>query len=248
MRETKTALIIGATSIIAQEAAKIYAEKGWSLILAGRDVEEMKIIGRDLQIRYGGFCRVVAFDAENKASAARAARAVLAKGCPDVVLFFHGIIGDGAEDALNEAGLRKVNDVTYASIPAFMSYILPEISEKNGAAIGFVSSVAGDRGRKTNLIYGAAKAALNVYAQGLRGALFERGVSVLTVKLGYVDTRLAFGLAPKLMTCSAAYAARAICRAIEKRKDVIYLPWFWRWVMLVLRLIPECLFKRLTLP
>jgi short-subunit dehydrogenase len=119
-------------------------------------------------------------------------------------------------------------------------------SKKKGLIVG-ISSVAGDRAKQSNYVYGASKGALSLYLQGLRNRLFPAGVRVLTVKPGFVDTGMTYGMPGLPGLVSPETAARAIFKAIEGRKDIVYVPGFWRWIMLVLKLIPERIFKRLKL-
>jgi decaprenylphospho-beta-D-erythro-pentofuranosid-2-ulose 2-reductase len=118
------------------------------------------------------------------------------------------------------------------------------------AGAGFIvgiSSVAGDRGRQSNYYYGSAKAGLTAYLSGLRNRLSGQGVQVLTVKPGFVDTAMTYGLEGMFLVASPEDVGRQIVRAVEKRRNTVYLPWFWRYIMLIIRHIPEFLFKRLKL-
>jgi decaprenylphospho-beta-D-erythro-pentofuranosid-2-ulose 2-reductase len=116
----------------------------------------------------------------------------------------------------------------------------------SGFIVG-VASVAGDRGRQSNYIYGASKAGFAAYLQGLRARMTKSGVRVLTVKPGFVDTKMTFGLPGLFLVASPESVGRTIHRAVLRERDVIYVPWFWRWILLIIRLIPERVFKRLSL-
>ncbi len=118
--------------------------------------------------------------------------------------------------------------------------------KRRGFIIG-ISSVAGDRGRQSNYVYGAAKGALSLYLQGLRNRLYPSGVRVITVKPGFVDTAMTYGLPGMFLVASPQYVGERIVRALERSADVVYLPWFWRYIMLIIKLIPEPIFKRLKL-
>jgi short-subunit dehydrogenase len=168
---------------------------------------------------------------------------------PRDIIFIIGY-SDNADRATCDPALAELILTTnYIAITRFLARLLPQIeASSSGHRIAFVSSVAGDRGRKTNFVYGAAKAALNTYAQGLRALLRPYGTTVLTIKLGYVDTRLAYGKTPALLTCSPAYVARSIRNAIHRQAMVIYLPWIWRPFMTLLKILPESVFIRLPLP
>lgn len=242
-------LIVGATSLLGRSLSYQYALDGDEIILAGRNIDELKIISCDIAIRYGANTHTLYIDLSDDKSCLRAASDLLDKfGCPDTILFVSGHIGnvENPYQSINE--ISKTARINYFGMTLFLARLLPNIESTRNTDIVFISSVAGDRGRKTNFVYGAAKAALNTYAQGLRAMLHQRGCGVYTIKLGYMDTRLAFGKTPRLITCTPDYAARAIRRAVERRKYVIYVPWFWRFIMLFLRLLPEKVFIRLPLP
>ncbi len=243
----RTVLIVGATSAVAERLAGEYAAEGDRVLLAARHEDALHAIAQDLRIRYGADVATIAFDATDPGLVRSSAERVASDGIPDVTVF---AIGENAHTpaAYDAAEIARVDTVNYGAVAAFMAVLLPGLERRPGAAVAFIGSVAGDRGRKSNFVYGAAKAALSAYAQGLRGLLHGAGVSVTTVKLGYVDTRMSYGLAPPRLTASPEYAARAIKRAIDRRRDVVYVPGFWRFVMLAVRAIPERLFKRLSLP
>lgn len=241
----RTVLIVGATSAVAEQLAARYAAPGTRLVLAARQPAALHAVAQDLRIRHGAAVEEVPFDAASPASVQAAAALFGSRPAPDVTVFALGTnASPGAPE--NAAEVVRVMSVNFGAITAVMAALLPGLRARPGAAVALLSSVAGDRGRKTNFVYGAAKAALNAYAQGLRGLLHPH-VSVTTVKLGYVDSRMSYGLAPPALTVSAQNAARSIHRAIAARRDIVYVPGFWRWVMLVVRLIPERIFKRLTL-
>ncbi len=232
---------------MAERLARQYASCGDQLILAARHQEKLDAIAQDLRIRYGARVDTLAFDATDGALVRTCAEGVLRRCIPDVTVF---AVGDNASPRApyDAAEIDRAVAVNFGAIAAFLSVLLPRLERQRGASVAFIGSVAGDRGRKSNFIYGAAKAALNGYAQGLRGMLHGSGVSVTMVKLGYVDTPLSYGLAPRRLTASPEYAASAIRKAIAAQREVVYVPGFWRIVMLAVRAIPECIFKRLTLP
>jgi short-subunit dehydrogenase len=240
-------LIVGATSALAEALAMEYAAAGDVLVLAARNAEALEAVAENLRIRHRAEVVTTAFDATDLAQVRSCAEGVVQGGVPDVVVFAAG--DNGAPRAAYDADeIAHVYSVNFHSIAAFLAILLPVLEGRRGASVAVISSVAGDRGRKTNFVYGSAKAALNAYAQGLRGLLHTSGVSVTTVKLGFVDTRMSYGLTPARLTASPGRAARTIRRAIEKRREVVYVPGFWWFVMLAIRAIPEGIFKRLALP
>ncbi len=244
---TRSALVVGGTSGLGRELAGQYAGEGWRVLLAGRRPDRVAAVAADLRLRHGAEVLEVVFDATDPEAPARAPAAVLAAGAPDVSILAPG--DTGASDAvLDAAEVARLHAVNFAGPAALLSHLLPALRRRRGAAIALLGSVAGDRGRRGNFVYGSAKAALEVYGQGLRALLHPDGVSVTTVKLGWVDTRMAYGRAPPRLAMPRERAARAVCRAIRSRRDVVYLPWPWRLAMMLLRAIPEPTFKRLPLP
>lgn len=243
----RSVLIVGATSGVGKALAREYAADGVRVLAAGRSPARVDATARDLHVRYRADVIPILFDALDPTSARRAAEAILAAGLPDELVF---VLGDnGTPDAAYRPDeIARVHAVNFGGAAALLALLLPELSRRRGSALGFVGSVAGERGRRGNFVYASAKAALAVYAQGLRVLLHPAGVSVTTVLLGWVDSRLSYGLTPSALTLSATRAARAIRRSVQRRADVVYIPGFWRVVMWLVRAIPERIFKRLNLP
>jgi NAD(P)-dependent dehydrogenase (short-subunit alcohol dehydrogenase family) len=242
-------LLVGASSVIAHSLADLYARDGWSVILAGRNKAELELAAADIAIRRRARAVVLLLDANDPISVDRAAADLIAAGpLPHDFVFVIGYSDDPARGVRDPDHADRLLSANYTGVTRFLARLLPHLEAANGRRIAFVSSVAGDRGRQANFVYGAAKAALNAYAQGLRALLLPEGICVLTVKLGYVDTRSAYGKASPFLTCSPEYAARGIRRALDRGKLVVYLPWIWRPIMILLRLIPERIFIRLPLP
>jgi short-subunit dehydrogenase len=240
-------VIVGATSAVGEALAASYAASGWRVALVARDATALGHVSSDLRLRHGATVEQLLFDAESPSTAETAARRCLAGGVPEVTVY---VVGSNAEGdaACDPAEIGRVAAVNFLSAAAFFAPLLPALKSSRGAALALIGSVAGDRGRSGNFVYGSAKAALATYAQGLRARLHRAGVSVTTVKLGYVDSRLSWGLAPPALTVDPTWTARRIRRAIERRRNVVYVPGVWRLIMAVLRAIPESIFKRLRIP
>lgn len=240
------AVIVGATSAVGEALAASYAASGWRLVLVARDQAALGPVSTNLRLRHGATVKELFFDAASPSTAEAAARRCLEGGVPDVTVY---VVGSNAERdaAYNPAEIARVAAVNYLSAASFIAPLLPALEGSRGAALAMIGSVAGDRGRRGNFVYGSAKAALAAYAQGLRARLHP-AVSVTTIKLGYVDSRMSWGLTPRALTVDPEWTARRIRRAIDRRKDVVYVPGFWRAIMLVLKAIPEVIFKRLPIP
>ena len=244
---SQSVLILGATSAIARASAHAFAARGYRVYCAGRDMEELRRIAADLEIRHGTEVKYGRFDAE----ATDGHRAFLdgvteeMEGLDGLLLAF-GHLGDqvAARDFSAGAAVIARNFTGAASILGHAADYFE--SRGRGFIIG-ISSVAGDRGRQSNYVYGAAKGALSLYLQGLRNRLFPKGVRVITVKPGFVDTAMTFGMPGLFLVASPHYVAERIAGALDKGGDVLYLPWFWRYIMLIIVHIPETVFKRLKL-
>ncbi|ARU32437.1 short-chain dehydrogenase [Sulfuriferula sp. AH1] len=243
----KTVLVLGATSAIARATAEAFAAKDYDLYLAGRNGDELARIAADLQLRYRVTVFSGLFAAEDTSSHGRFfTRALAEMGGMDGVVLALGHLGDqqAARDFSVGAEVILINFTAAASILSHCANYLE--ARKQGFIIG-ISSVAGDRGRQSNYTYGAAKGALSLYLQGLRNRLFASGVRVITVKPGFVDTAMTYGMPGLFLVASPQYIGERIVRALGRSGDVIYLPWFWRYIMLIIKAIPEAVFKRLKL-
>lgn len=248
-RSRDPVLILGATSGIARCVAAAFARDGHDLVLAGRDLAEMRRDGRDLATRYGVDWTVMSFDAREVDDHAEFSRAVLrvSHGSLAGVVLAFGALGDqelARTDVRHALDLIEVNFLGAVSV---LSRLTEHLIPTRSGFIAVITSVAGDRGRPGNYTYGAAKGGLALWLQGLRARLHGSGVHVLTVKPGFVDTGMTYGREGMFLVADPDRVARAIVRAIRKRKDVIYVPWFWRPIMALIRLIPERIFKRLDL-
>jgi decaprenylphospho-beta-D-erythro-pentofuranosid-2-ulose 2-reductase len=244
---SQAVLILGATSAIARGTAAAFAKQGYALYLASRDADELRRIAADLQLRYGVEVRHGVFDAEATATHEAFFQSVV-KAMPTlhgVVLAF-GFLGDqmAARDIKVGEKIIAANFTGAASILSHCANYFEPL--KRGFIIG-ISSVAGDRGRQSNYVYGAAKGALSLYLQGLRNRLFPSGVRVITIKPGFVDTAMTYGLPGLFLVATPQDIGTRIVRSLDKSADVVYLPWFWRYIMLIIRHIPEPVFKRLKL-
>ena len=244
-------LIIGATSGIARVLCHRLAERGCQLLLAARDMEALERMATDLRLRYGQDVATRHFEAtayDQHAAFFESCQEHFA-GQLDGVILCHGYLPDQAETERNFDEARKTIDINFLSAVAVLSLAADFLEQRQSGYIAAISSVAGDRGRQSNYTYGASKAALTTYLQGLRNRLYRSGVFVITIKPGFVDTPMTSGLVDPDSPLVAApeKVARDIDRAIQTRRNVLYSPFFWRWIMTVIRLIPEWLFKRLEL-
>lgn len=241
-------LVIGATSAIAKEAAKLFAEKGDQLFLVARNEEKLKMMVSDLMVRGVQKVDYMVLDMnEFDKHESLLDRAAQSMGGLDAVLIAHGTLGDQKACEQSYKIAEEELKTNFLSVVSVLTYIANRFEQQEHGDIVVITSVAGDRGRQSNYVYGTAKGALTIFLQGLRNRLYKSGVSVVTVKPGFVDTPMTVNFKKGLFFVGPDIVAKGIYRAILKRKDVVYVPFFWRWIMIVIKSIPESIFKRLRL-
>lgn len=242
-------LVLGANSLIAQAAAVKFAGKGSEIIFAGRNAEELEKTANDFSIRYKTKCSALHFDALDYSCHKKFLEDVLAR-LPklDNVLIAFGYLGtqEKAQADFNEA--QKIIDTNYTGVVSICELIAAEFESRKKGTICVISSVAGDRGRQSNYMYGSAKAGLTAYLSGLRSRMFKSGVNVITVKPGFVDTPMTYGMPlPKPLVASPLKVGSDIYKAMKNEKSIVYTPFYWKWIMLIVKSIPEFIFKKLKL-
>ena len=242
-------LIIGATSAIAESVAKIYAVQGSKLYLLGRNLQKLEAVQADLSVRGAQSVAIDVLDlADTSKHAASISQAVAAMDGIDIVLIAHGTLGDQkACEETYQATLQEFQTNTL-SVISFLTLLGNYMEAQRKGTIAVISSVAGDRGRQSNYIYGAAKATVSVFLQGLRNRLCKSNVHVLTIKPGFVDTPMTADIPNKgFLWAQPNDIAKGIVSAIEKQRNVVYLPWFWWGIMAVIKHVTEMIFKKLSL-
>lgn len=243
-----TVLILGATSPVARAIAAEYAGAGHDAIVAGRDLDEITRIASDVAIRAGVDAHAIVFDAlELDSHESFVDEVYEALGEVDVAVIAFGAMGEQEESQQDITAARRVIDTNYTGAVSIAELLADRMVERGSGSIIGISSVAGERGRRSNYIYGSAKGAFTLFLGGLRNRVAEAGVHVLTVKLGFVDTRMTFGMESPIPKASPEQAARAIFGAQRSGKDILYYPRFWAPIMGVIRSIPERLFKHLDI-
>jgi len=245
----KKILLIGATSAIAEATARRFAARGDALFLVARNADHLRDIAADLAVRgamrHGTATLDVTDFAAHDAMLDAAQREL---GGIDIVLIAHGTLSDQAQCQASVDALRREFDINALSTLALLTTLANRLESQGRGTLAVISSVAGDRGRQSNYAYGSAKAALTAFLGGLRQRLAKAGVNVLTIKPGFVDTPMTASIANKgALWAKPDAIADGIVRAIDRGRNIVYLPWFWRWIMLVIRHIPEPLFKKLKL-
>jgi short-subunit dehydrogenase len=241
-------VIIGATSAIAHETAKCFAKEGAQLFLVARSAEKLAIVADDLKV-WGAKSIETTVQNLNELEAHEQLleQAISSLDGIDVLLIAHGTLGDQQKCQLSVSETMRELNTNALSVISLLTLAANYFEQQRHGTIAVISSVAGDRGRKSNYVYGTAKAAVTAFLQGLRNRLSSSGVAVLTVKPGFVATPMTAGLKQGPLFASSATVGKGIYTAIQKRKNVVYLPAFWRLIMLVVKAIPEPIFKRLSL-
>ena len=242
----ETVLILGATSDMGIAIAKKFAAQQYNIQLAARKPEQLGAVQSDIKIRFEVDCSIHAFDALQYHAHASFFEDLDPK--PDTVIAIFGVM-DEEDAAFDDWELtRRMIDTNYTGAVSILNIAARYFTGcKKGTIIG-ISSVAGDRGRASKLIYGSSKAAFSAYLAGLRNKCFKENVHVMTVKPGFVYTRMTENMPlPKLLTATPAELADAVYSGFTKKKNVIYIKWFWRYIMLIIKNIPEFQFKKMKL-
>ncbi|HET9149527.1 MAG TPA: SDR family oxidoreductase [Alphaproteobacteria bacterium] len=241
---TPTILVLGGTSDIGRAVAREYAARGVAVQLAGRDRDGLDRNARDLQVRFGVPATVHLVDALDFAGHAAFVGGL--DPLPDVAVCLLGLMEDQAAVEKDPALASLVLLSNFNGPANLLGLIANRFAARGAGTIVGVSSVAGDRGRARNYVYGAAKAGLTAFLSGLRARFAGTRIRIVTVKPGFVRTRMTEGMRlPPLLTASPEDVATAIRRAEQGRRDVIYVSWKWRVIMTIVRLLPESVFKRL---
>jgi short-subunit dehydrogenase len=241
-------MIVGATSAIAHETAKCFAKDGAEFFLVARSPQKLADIGNDLKVRGAQRIETYVLDVtELERHQEMIETAITTLDGLDMVLIAHGTLGDQQKCQRSVAETLKEFTTNCTSVISLLTILADYFEQQKRGCITVISSVAGDRGRQSNYVYGAAKGALSVFLQGLRNRLSKSGVAVVTVKPGLIDTPMTAAVKKGLLAASAKGVGEGIYRAMKSRKEVVYLPWFWRPIMLIIRTIPEPVFKRLSM-
>lgn len=238
-------VVVGATSAVAQAAIRLWAARRMKLVLIARDGEALMRIAADARLRgapsvdthAGALCDLAFIEQ------------VIAASTPQVALIAHGSLSDSARAEAAVTGASYLDaelKLNFVSAAQWTQQLALACERAGGGTVAVISSVAGDRGRGSNHVYGAAKAGLSAFCSGLRARMSARGVQVITVKPGFIDSPMTAHIAKKgALWATPEQIATGILRAIDKRRDVVYLPGFWLFIMLIIKHVPERTFKRL---
>jgi len=244
----KKILIVGATSAIAEACARQWAQRGDKLFLAARNEAAMRSVADDLKARGAVAVGLKVFDASNLSQHGELIRAATDfMGGLDTVLVAHGTLSDQARAQTDvDYALREIA-VNGTSVVSLMTLAGEQLAAQGQGTIAVISSVAGDRGRQSNYVYGSAKALVSAFASGQRQRLRKVGVNVMTIKPGFVDTPMTASFKKGALWAKPEKVASDILAGIDKGRSVVYTPGFWRLIMLIIKHIPEFVFVKLAL-
>lgn len=244
----KNILIIGSTSAIAESFAKIQAQQGHSIFLIGRDLERLQKQSEDLKIRGAKYVASTTFNAENVSNYTQIINDSFSRlKTFDTVLIAHGTLPNQEHCEQDLTAQLKEIHINAISTVALLSIISAKMEQQGFGTIAAITSVAGDRGRQSNYIYGSCKKMISTYLQGLRNRLCRSNINVIDIKPGFVDTPMTREFEKSALWSTPPHIAKIIDRSINKNKHTIYAPSFWRYIMWVIKCIPERVFIRLTL-
>ncbi len=244
----KRIVIIGATSAIAVETAREFAKDGAALFLIARNQRALDDLASDLNVRGASANHTACFDALDIASHERVLeQAFQALGEIDAALIAHGELPDQEHCQRSVSRTQDSLTTNLVSPIAFCTWLANYFEKRNVGNITVITSVAGDRGRQSNYLYGTAKGGLAIFLQGLRNRLTPAGVTVTTIKPGFVDTPMTRHLPKGPLFASAETVGKRIHKAMLRGEAVVYTPFFWRFIMLIIQHIPECVFRRMKL-
>lgn len=242
----KTILVLGGNSDIGIAIARKFSEQGFNVQLAARDIVRLEKNANDLSIRNNTNVSVYEFDVLEQTQHEHFIEEL---NClPDIVVSVIGMLGDQNEAEHDSEQAKLILDTNYTAPTILLNHFAKLFEQRQYGCIIGISSVAGDRGRKSNYIYGSAKAGFSAFLSGLRNRLSSSNIHVMTVKPGFVDTAMTKNMElPEKLVVSPKQVAADVYKGFIKKRNIIYSAWFWRWIMLVITSIPEQIFKKLSL-
>lgn len=244
--KNKSILIIGATSSIAIACAYYFAKKKYHLHLTSRNTEDLKEICQDLIVRYNISVKTFKLDMEHQDKFENIIDQL--NHVPNIVLCSVGYMINQKKNKNISLELSKTVNINFLGPALFFEKIVKKMERKKSGVIIGISSVAGERGRSSNYIYGSSKSAFSAYLSGLRNRLYNKNIRVITILPGFVYSKMTEGLKlPKILTATPEEVAEAIYSGLKKKQEIIYVKRIWLYIMFVIRIIPETIFKKLNL-
>ena len=240
-------LALGATSAIAEATLRLFAARGARLFLVARNADKLNAVAAYLRTRGAASVATHLMDLDDTAAhPAMLATAAENLGTIELALLAHGILGDQQQAEASYPVAEAILGTNFMAPVSLITWLANYFEASHQGTLAVISSVAGDRGRKSNYVYGASKGALSILLDGVRNRIDRAGVHVLTIKPGFVATPMTAHLPQGPLFAKPAKVAAGILSAIQKRKDVVYVPSFWALIMLIIRMIPRRIFKKLN--
>lgn len=246
-RSPMAVLALGATSAIAEATLRLFAERGARFYLVARNRDKLDSVAADLHTRGASGVATCVMDLDDTAAhPAMLAAAAQSLGTIELALLAHGILGIQTEAQASYPAAEAVFHTNLLSSVSLITWLANYFERMESGVLAVISSVAGDRGRMSNYVYGASKGALSIFLDGVRNRLHRVGVQVLTIKPGFVATPMTAHVEQGPLFARPSRVAKGIVSAIERGRDVVYVPVFWAFIMFGLRLVPRPIFKKLN--
>jgi decaprenylphospho-beta-D-erythro-pentofuranosid-2-ulose 2-reductase len=240
-------LALGATSAIAEATLRLFAERGARFFLVARNPDKLAAVAGDLLTRGASHVATHVMDLDDTAAhSAMLAAAAENLGTIELALLAHGVLGDQLQAEASFPIAEAILETNFIAPVSLITWLANYFEASHQGTLAVISSVAGDRGRKSNYVYGASKGALNIFVDGVRNRIDRSGVNVLTIKPGFVATPMTAHLPQNALFATPSKVAGGIFNAVKKRKDVVYVPAFWAVIMIILRMVPRRIFKKLN--
>lgn len=241
-------LILGATSAIAKHTTRLFAADEHNLYLVARSEYKLSSMKQDMLVRGAADVNYESSDlSDDKQHENLIKRATDTMGSIDIVLIAYGTLGKQKKSEKKYQNTLAELQTNCLSVISLLTILANQFEQQKSGSIAVISSPSGDRGRQSNYIYGTAKGALSIFLQGLRNRLAKSKVHVLTIKPGFVDTPMTKDFKKGLLWVNPEVISKGIYSAIKRKKEIVYLPYFWRYIMIIIKIIPEKIFKYLSL-
>jgi len=241
-------LVLGATSGIAEATCRIWASQGASLFLVARNAEKLAAVAADLRTRGASYIDIAVADLDDTEKHSELlAHAINSLTGMDIAYLAHGVLGDQTEAERDFNTAAQIIHTNFMAPASLLTWLANFCVQRHAGTLAVISSVAGDRGRKSNYLYGSSKAGLSAFLGGLRNRVDREGVTILTIKPGPTKTAMTANMPKSEKFADPESVAESIVSAIDKRKDVLYVPFQWQPIMFIIRNIPERIFKKLNL-
>ena len=241
-------LVLGATSGIAEATCRIWAAQGATLFLVARNADKLAAVAADLKTRGAAYVDIAVADLDDTAQhPSLLTHAINSLGGMDIAYLAHGVLGDQTAGEQSFPAAEQILHTNFVSPVSLLTWLANYCVQRHSGVLAVISSVAGDRGRKSNYLYGSSKAGLSAFLGGLRNRVDREGVTVVTIKPGPVRTAMTAHMPGAEKMADVNAVASTIVKAIDKRVDTLYVPFQWGPIMFIIQHIPESIFKKLNL-